>query len=307
MRRNLVIVRAGDTSLHPTWLPLSGVRSWDLVVSYFGDDPDRYRVPDVKRIDGKGPKWQGLHRLLERNLDLLDRYEYVWLPDDDIAVRPADVESLFTAMRQYDLLLAQPALTIRSYSNWTITMRNPATKLRWTNFVETMVPCFRADFLRTVMPTFAPYIIGSGLDWVWPLLAGPEPLRVAILDQVPVTHTRPFGGPNYRFFDGTGYTSEDETAHVLRTHGIGSLITRNLGLKALLGPRLKGDSVLGLLVLRAGYTWIICTAYLRRDPARWEIDKKLRRHLADPSKLVDKDMAELPDGSRYQLAQADVP
>jgi hypothetical protein len=41
-RRNLVAVRAGDKSLHPHWLMGDGGRNWDLVVSYFGDDPGLY-------------------------------------------------------------------------------------------------------------------------------------------------------------------------------------------------------------------------------------------------------------------------
>jgi hypothetical protein len=57
VRGNLVVVRAGDSSLHPTWLPASGHRNWDLLVSYIGDDPENFRVPAVTRIDGKGPKW----------------------------------------------------------------------------------------------------------------------------------------------------------------------------------------------------------------------------------------------------------
>ena len=55
-RKNLVIVRAGDSSLHEEWLQGEGERNWDLIVNYFGDDPQRYRKDDVQRIDSKGPK-----------------------------------------------------------------------------------------------------------------------------------------------------------------------------------------------------------------------------------------------------------
>src|SRR2546423_553078 len=47
VRRNLVIVRAGDTSLHENWLAGPVDRNWDLIVSYYGDDPERFRAPDV--------------------------------------------------------------------------------------------------------------------------------------------------------------------------------------------------------------------------------------------------------------------
>ena len=57
-RRNLVVVRAGDSSLHPGWLAGPGERNFDLVVSYFGDDPAKFKAPDVARVDQKG----GNHR-----------------------------------------------------------------------------------------------------------------------------------------------------------------------------------------------------------------------------------------------------
>jgi hypothetical protein len=74
--RNLVIVRAGDTSLHPDWL--KGQRNWGIVVGYYGNDPARYKSPGVTRIDGKGPKWAGLYDLLAANPDLVSQYDYIW-------------------------------------------------------------------------------------------------------------------------------------------------------------------------------------------------------------------------------------
>ena len=50
----LVVVRAGDSSLHPSWLPPSGQRSWDLVVNYFGDDPHRHRSQPRGGADRRG-------------------------------------------------------------------------------------------------------------------------------------------------------------------------------------------------------------------------------------------------------------
>src|SRR5664279_707363 len=37
-KRYLVIVRAGDRSLHPGWTQSPATRNWDLLVSYFGAD-----------------------------------------------------------------------------------------------------------------------------------------------------------------------------------------------------------------------------------------------------------------------------
>src|SRR5947209_7377435 len=38
--RFLVIVRAGDESLHPQWTDSLATRGWDLAVSYFGTDAE---------------------------------------------------------------------------------------------------------------------------------------------------------------------------------------------------------------------------------------------------------------------------
>jgi hypothetical protein len=286
MRRNLVVVRAGDSSLHPNWLPASGERSWDLIVSYFGDDPDRFRQPDVTRIDGKGPKWPGLHAVLSANIDLVRQYDYIWLPDDDIACRSEDIDGLFAAMRRHNLSLGQPALSPKSHFSWCITLRNPMTRLRWTNFVETMVPCFQSDLLIRCLPMLTPYISGWGLDWVWPQAAGSDG-RAAIIDSVAVTHTRPFGGPNYKFLEARGLSAFSELADVTRSYGIKDHVSRISAILTRGGLRLPASSWLARWFLRIGYRLTILAAYVSRNPQRWKLDKRLHQHFADPANLAD--------------------
>jgi hypothetical protein len=303
-RSNLVIVRAGDSSLHPAWLRGATDRSWDLLVSYFGDDPDRYRDRDVLRVDGKGPKWQALYRLLTDRAELLARYQYVWLPDDDIACRVRDIEGLFAAMRRHDLLLGQPSLSYGSHFSWCITLRNPMTRVRWTNFVETMVPCFHRDLLAKCLPMLAPYVSGWGLDWAWPKEAGLQARRVAIIDEVSVTHTRPVGGPNHRFLDGRGLTAYDEMAHALRTYDIEDRTTRIFEILSRGGWRLSAQSSIARFVLRAGYGAMVVGAYARRDPGRRALLRRLRSPLASPAALADYPDTILPDGTSLVSGEA---
>jgi hypothetical protein len=128
--RNLVIVRAGDNSLHPEWLEGAALRSWDLVVNYYGDKPDLYCVPGVERIDSKGPKWPALHELINANPRFLQDYDYVWLPDDDLRTNAVQINLLFEIMAQYHLQVAQPALTWNSYFGHLTTLRNARFRLR---------------------------------------------------------------------------------------------------------------------------------------------------------------------------------
>jgi hypothetical protein len=194
-RRNLVVVRAGGKSLHPHWLAGEGDRNWDLVVSYFGEDPELFKDADVTRIDGKGTKWQGLHELFTRHRELVANYEYILLPDDDLMASKVDFNHLFDICGARGLEVCQPALTWNSFYSHLITLRNTSTRLRYTNYVETMTPCLSRPILQKSICYFDKTLSGWGLEWAWAKLAGT--MKLAIVDEVAVRHTRPIGGPNY--------------------------------------------------------------------------------------------------------------
>src|SRR5579871_6388732 len=100
-RRNLVIARAGDGSLHPGWLNGPGEeRNWDLIVSYFGDDPNLFRGDGWIRLDHKGLKFPGLYRLLSENEALIRRYDYILLADDDLATDCSGINRFFDICRE---------------------------------------------------------------------------------------------------------------------------------------------------------------------------------------------------------------
>lgn len=218
-RKNLVIVRAGDSSLHEQWLDDSGERNWDLIVNYFGDDPQRYRRPDVQRIDSKGPKWPALHDLIAGLGDEVFGYEHVWLPDDDLRATQAGINSLFEIAEKYAMALAQPALTTDSHLGHLITLRNRSFHLRFTNFVEIMAPCFSRDFLKRALPTFNENLSGWGLDYLWPTMI-PDWARIGIIDDVTVCHTRPVGGPNYQHLAAAGQNCKQEAQALLAKHNL---------------------------------------------------------------------------------------
>jgi hypothetical protein len=218
-KRFLVIVRAGDQSLHPRWTNSTATRSWDLVVSYYGRDPARYREASAHRIDDDGAKWPGLHRLLRREHFWRD-YDYVWLPDDDLAIDEDGVNALFATVAAHDLALAQPALSWSSFYSHPVTIRHPSFRLRFTDFVEIMAPCFGRRALETCLETMAASASGWGFDWTWPREVGAADRRCAVIDDVTVTHTRRVGGPNYDALRNTGVAPGVEAQALRRRHGI---------------------------------------------------------------------------------------
>ncbi len=218
-KRFLVIVRAGDASLHPGWTRSPATRTWDLVVSYFGNDPARYRNDFDRRIDDKGQKWQGLHALLTRT-DFWRDYDYVWLPDDDLAADEATVNRLFALMDGLDLEIAQPTLDWNSHYGIPMTLHWPGFSVRLTNFVEIMAPCFSRKLLATALPTFSESLAGWGFDFIWPRLLGDGIQRAAMLDDVTVTHTRAVGGPTYDRLKAMGIEPATEGRALLRRFGV---------------------------------------------------------------------------------------
>ncbi len=196
--RHLVVLRAGDRSLHGQWIA-GPDPDFDLFISYYGNEPDRYRADAAMWEARKGPKWPCIGELLEAQPALLEQYDTFWFPDDDLAVDTATINRMFALFRGFALALAQPALTRESFHAHPMLLQRPGHVLRHTGFVEVMAPIFDREALRACLPSFQRSRSGWGLDFVWPRLVGPERrTAIAILDATPVWHTRPLGGELYR-------------------------------------------------------------------------------------------------------------
>lgn len=191
--RALVLIRLGAEHRVSGWAKTSrAARDWDLVLSPYQDVPDLAEFEPDEILPEPGGKWDAIHRLLTRRPDLLDRAPRIWLPDDDLEAGPETVARLFALAEAHDLALAQPALTPDSAFSHAITLRNPFTRLRRTNFVELMAPLLTPELLRASLPDMKDRPAAKGLDFVW---AGrvADPRRVAIVDAAPVAHRRPIG------------------------------------------------------------------------------------------------------------------
>ncbi len=190
---NLVVVRAGPESLHSGWLDNQCADGWDLIVSHYDRLTYDQRPPDtdrVKHVFFAGGKWEGIHAVFAGS-DLLARYEYFWLPDDDIAATPQAIDALFRVAHQRNLAVCQPSLTPDSYYSFYLLIHCPGFRVRYTNLVEIMVPCLHRDVLRIALPLFAKTKSGFGLDLIWHRFAEDNWGRAAVIDEIQVRHTRP--------------------------------------------------------------------------------------------------------------------
>ena len=192
--RFLVIVRAGDKSLHRRWLE-GGQRNWDLVVSWYDDSPYE-PVSDETVLMAKGWKWDVLATQFAANPQWLDHYDLIFAPDDDIEADAGRISAMFEIADAHHLTISQPGLSSDSYFSHIHTLASRSFLLRYTNFVECMAPCMTPSVIRKMLPYLPLSPSGFGLDYIWGRLEPDNRQTAAIIDATPMRHTRPVG----RFF-----------------------------------------------------------------------------------------------------------
>ncbi len=214
-KRFLVLARCGDKSLHKSWIADGSVRrTWDLQLNSYAKDQASCADVDLPTVFDYGTKWDSIARHLRARPELLEQYDYIMLPDDDVLMQPGDINRLFAIAVEHDLTIAQPAMTTASYLSYPILLRMPWFKLRYSTFLESMACCMKTSYLRSLLPMFEKHFTGWGTDLVWATLMPDPAFRAAIVDAVPMTHTRPlYTGPLYSSY-GTGVDPRREIQNV---------------------------------------------------------------------------------------------
>lgn len=196
-RKNLVVVRAGRQSLHADWLKGAAAAEFDLLVAAYEDGVPELAHSQAAVIRSPGAKIAGYADVFRRYPELLQRYDFIALFDDDVSIGKEGIEQLFRIGRQYRLDLFQPALSHDSYFSYAATLANANLTLRYTSTVEMMCPVFSAEYLRRALPLFR---LGyeTGIDLLWTRLSDSPWFRFAIVDAVVATHTQPVGARKER-------------------------------------------------------------------------------------------------------------
>ncbi|WP_339950445.1 hypothetical protein [uncultured Albimonas sp.] len=190
----VVILRIGADHRVSGWAKTPrAARDWALVLSPYQEIPDLAEFEPDAVIPREGGKWDVLHDILTERPELLTLAPRVWLPDDDIEAEAATVARFLAIAAAQDLALAQPALTPDSEFSHYITVRNPLTRLRRTNFVELMAPLLSPQTLVASLPDMKGRPAAKGLDFVWQDHVDRPARRIAIVDAAAMAHRRPIG------------------------------------------------------------------------------------------------------------------
>ena len=227
--RSLIVVRGGDKSLHMQWWCKPEDRTYDIALSYFGDNTEYWKDKCDYFHPCKGSNWEGLSDFVNKNWELINKYDYVWFPDDDLWMHQKDLECYLELCREQGFVISQPALMKGSFYSWEITLQNRFTEYRETDFVEVMAPCFKVEDFNLFAATFSENTSGWGLEWLWWKIAK-EHLRnkFAIVDKVAMLHTREVGVANS---GGAKKSPHQELNELLEKYGLVKSAPRNLMLK----------------------------------------------------------------------------
>ncbi len=194
--KNLVILCAGDNVAH-FFFEDENERKYELLVIYYGDNEEQFKNK-FKTFDHfiriKGYKFNIIKKYYNENIKFFKNYKNILIPDDDIYLKTKDINNFFKIFDDKQLMLAQPSLI--GYFSHAITLHRFEYFLRYTNFVEIMMPCFSANALTKCINSFDETSIGHGLDYLWPKILKYPNEKIAIIDEIIAIHSREVGSSN---------------------------------------------------------------------------------------------------------------
>jgi hypothetical protein len=153
-----------------------------------GDPNANMAAFTVEKVESTVPKFLLLNQLL-KTVDLSD-FEYVIVSDDDILLPGGFLDAYLALVSRHKFALAQPARTHDSYIDHRFVEQLDGIDARWTRFVE-IGPLFSLH--RTAFEYFLPFDevspMGWGSDFVWPVVAEKNNLKIGIVDSIPIAHS----------------------------------------------------------------------------------------------------------------------
>ena len=222
--QNLVIIRCGANSLHNEFLYKgNNDESWDkMLLSYIPPSETDLNLSDYV-VKGGLSKWTDINDLLNEKFFDEYKYEYVMIADDDILpTKENDINHIFEYARKFNFDICQPSLTHDSFCYWDITLRSPSFHVRFTNFVECMMPVFSLSSLKKLRFEISQAVSGCGLDLIFSehfYKSG----SLGIIDDISFKHTKPIdikNGVFYKHLRDHGIDPVAETKAFLDRHNL---------------------------------------------------------------------------------------
>ena len=154
------------------------------------------------------------------------------LADDDLIIKACTINSVFAALKAFDLLMAQPSLCRAkwSYSPYRNLFQDDKNVFRYVSAVEIMAPAFRMDFFDSfVRPTLRNAWSGWGLEHVWSFLLNYPRDKIAVVDAVCMWHPPSVPGKVGSVYDaGMPFSNKEEEARRFTEYGYTEFTAKQL-------------------------------------------------------------------------------
>jgi hypothetical protein len=171
MTTNFVFSSVGDNTSFDD-LYIGNNMNYDLYVIYYGDDNtiyDKYKSKVTFIEKRKGSKFQNFKYFYEKYPEIINKYDYFFILDDDIIIDVPRINEMFSIAKHYNLSICGPSFEVVSKISHAITKRRQNILLAYTNFVEVNVPLFNKKALTNLMKILDYSLIGWGIDmlYIW--------------------------------------------------------------------------------------------------------------------------------------------
>jgi len=196
-KKTIVFLCASDKSLHRVNRWHSNKRLFDLFIWYYGDDTEienSYKKICTYFHKQSGTKFQNLRNFYYQYINIINNYEYIFIPDDDLLLDLSYLENfiLFCYNNKFDM--AQPCLYNLNISCKGFAFR-PNCDFISFDFIEIQMPFFKMDLFHKFMKfcfATAWNLSGWGYDVVWSSQLFKNVDKI-VLFTTPTLHTRPVG------------------------------------------------------------------------------------------------------------------
>jgi hypothetical protein len=183
--------------------------SFNYIQNINESDPDKYKYviivnttkvnpaflsKDVFVLDNTNTcsKWENVLSFLI-NCTLWKKYEYVWIPDSQIVIDQKQVNRFFKTIGEHSVTIGQPSLINKKHTPYHMLYNKQKLQLRKISFVESMMPCFKKEFIENYLISFLSENIGflesgCGIDLWWSSIHSKE---LFVIDTIRIRHELP--------------------------------------------------------------------------------------------------------------------
>jgi hypothetical protein len=202
--RSLLFSSVGVHSKHSMWLDTKDQPQNFDVVLYYYDHDEKYldellniQSETCQVVKHEGLKWPNFYHYYQSNKGIVDRYQYIWVPDDDIQMDGSQINKMFDTLKEHpEIQVCGPSTTLDSCCSLGYTPRFDkqirGLLLQYVTFVENGLLLFKTQmlhnpyFLNLIHSAYTGYWLDAPMRYCFD--ESQRPTAMALLHNVAARH-----------------------------------------------------------------------------------------------------------------------